>query len=115
MTKIDPKIGYPADSELRRLLAKVIKQCPKSRDQIAEEMSVSKFMLDGWTAPSKNGVRFPAAFITSFCEATGNDQVARWVLGTRLRKVLELGERELEVRTLRKELLKTKRRTNATR
>jgi|GEM_PF-1534570 hypothetical protein len=113
------KIGRPKspDSELRELLAALIKRCSKSRAQIAEQMSVhagqpiSKRMLDDWTAESKKAARFPAAFIEAFCEAVGNDDLQCFVMGERLRTIVELRNKQVRwlADSLRAELFNRKR------
>lgn len=114
----EAKIGRQdsPDTVLRQLLTTLFRQCSKSRERIAEELSlhagqlISKHMLDDWTAESKKPARFPAFLIQSFSEVTGSDQLQRWVMGPRLRKLLEFAERELEVRELCRELLKSGKR-----
>ena len=67
-------------------LSRAIKGCPKSRYQVAGEMSellgveVSRHMLDAWTAESKELHRFPAEFVPAFCIVTGCNEPMR-VLG----------------------------------
>lgn len=62
---------------LRHSYVAGLKQCPLSRWEVAGRMShllgveVSKYMLDAWTAESKNGHRMPAEYIPAFCAATG--------------------------------------------
>lgn len=64
---------------LRLALVLALKTCPLSRWQIAGKMSellgreVSKFMLDAWTAESKEGHRFPAEYLPAFCVATSDN------------------------------------------
>lgn len=100
------------DATVRELLAKVIRRCAKSREQIADEMSnlvgrqITVAMLNGYTAPSKEPARFPAAFVCAFCEATGDDRLQRLVLGPRLSKLLEFGELQLAAGELREQLLR---------
>jgi hypothetical protein len=67
-------------------------------------------MLDDWTAESRRGTRFPASLIQTFCEVIGSDQLERWAMGPRLRKLVEFAERQLEVRELRKDLLRSEKR-----
>lgn len=33
---------------------------------------ITKFMLDAWTAESKDGHRFPAEYLPAFCQVTGD-------------------------------------------
>jgi hypothetical protein len=104
------RIDTNPDIELRTLLTRLIRRCPKSRETIAEEMSVhaglriSKYTIDGWTAKGKKNqkrLRFPAFLIATFCQVTGSDELHRWAAG-RLRTALEFGERALEALERRK-------------
>lgn len=106
MPKSEQEIGTDLDIQLRRLLTVLIRKSPKSREQIAEEMSVhagisiSKHMLDDWTAERREvsrRSRFPAFLIQSFCEVTGSDQLQRWAVGPRLRRLLEFGETAADI------------------
>lgn len=89
------------DLRLRELLTQIIRQCPKKRTQIAEELSdslgqrVTVHMLNDFTSESKKPARFPALFIVPFCRVTGDDRLQRFVMGPRLRKLVEFAEREL--------------------
>lgn len=70
-------------AQLRAALTKSIKRCTLSRWEIAGRMSmlvgqeISKYMLDTWTAESKEGHRFPAEYLPAFCEATGSHRPLR--------------------------------------
>ena len=61
---------------LRLSICAAIKQCPMSRWEIAGRMShllgqeISKYMLDAWTAESKDGHRMPAEYLPAFCMVT---------------------------------------------
>ena len=65
--------------EIRAEMVRAIKQSRLSREEIAERMSeligrtISKEMLDAWTAESKRLHRPPAEFLPAFCVATGSD------------------------------------------
>jgi len=89
------------DSMIRKIVSEVMHHSTKSRAQIADEMSqlvhveVTANMLNGYAAPSKTGVRFPAAFIHAFCQVTGDDRLQRLLLSPVLRKKVEIVEREL--------------------
>jgi hypothetical protein len=89
------------DGELRRIVARAIHRCPKSRDQIADELTrcvgatVTVHMLNNYTAEGKRPARFPAAWVLPFCVVTNDDSLQRLVLGPRLAKLLELGEKTL--------------------
>lgn len=62
---------------LCRSLTRSINASDLSRWEIAGRMShllgteITKFMIDGWTAESKEGHRMPAEYIPAFCKATG--------------------------------------------
>ncbi len=118
MPESEVKIGLQ-DSALRELLSFLIKRSPMSREQIADEMSkslgqrISRHMLDDWTSECHKGARFPAVLIQAFCDATGNDRLQRWAAGSRLRKLIEFAERQLEVEERRTELLKSNPRRGA--
>lgn len=64
-------------TRLERALSEAIRKSGLSRWEVAGRMShllgqeVTKFMLDAWTAESKDGHRFPASFLPAFCAATG--------------------------------------------
>jgi hypothetical protein len=55
-------------------------------------------MLDDFAAPSKDGARFPAAWVVAFCEVTGDDSLQRFLLGPRLSRLIEIGELEISSR-----------------
>jgi hypothetical protein len=118
MPKFTEEIGIqqPVDSALRKLVTASIKRSGKGRLQIAAEMTlqigtrITKRMVNDWTAESKKPARFPAAFVVAFCEATGRDELQRYLLGARLRELVELGDRTVEwawaLRKVRQELAK---------
>jgi hypothetical protein len=89
------------DATIRKIVSEVMHHSTKSRAQIADELSqlvdveVTANMLNGYAAPSKTGVRFPAAFINAFCQVTGDDRLQRFLLSPVLRKKIEIVEREL--------------------
>lgn len=95
---IPQKFGLQ-DSELRKLLSRLIKQSSKKRFQIAEEMSgfaglpISESMLNDWTSEYHKSARFPAVLIESFCRAIGNDELQRRLVSARLRELIALGEK----------------------
>jgi hypothetical protein len=91
----------PAEDDLRHVLREAMKRSRKERDQIVGHMTlalgrtVTGSMLADFTrnASKKRQVRFPAAWVSAFCEATGDDELARFIMGPRLRELVELGER----------------------
>ena len=66
------------DRAFRETISDALKRCPSSRYQIAARMAeltdtdITKTMLDSWTAESKEQHRFPAVFLSAFCEAAGS-------------------------------------------
>jgi hypothetical protein len=65
-------------TRLCHALTNAIRQSGLSRWEIAGRMShllgqeVTQYMLNGWTAESKEAHRFPAEFLPAFCSATGS-------------------------------------------
>ena len=64
--------------QLRIAINEALKGCPLSRWEVAGKMShllgieITKYMIDAWTAESKDGHRFPAEYLPAFCEVTGD-------------------------------------------
>ena len=109
------KIGSPprdADSALRNLVTQAIRGCPKSREQVADELSirlgqrVSIHMLNDFSSQAKKSARFPGSFIEPFCAIAGDDRLQRLVMGPRLRRLVEFAEHELARECLGRELLR---------
>ena len=79
-TKAAPKKpgAYDVAAEIRGWASAALKGSPKSRYQVAAEMSeligieITKSMLDAWTAESKEGHRLPVEFVPAFCTVTNN-------------------------------------------
>ena len=71
--------------QLQAIICDCIKRCPLSRWEIAGRMSallnteISKYMLDTWTAESKEYHRFPAEYLPAFCEAVGSYEPLRFL------------------------------------
>lgn len=92
------------DVEIRRCLAEAMRLTCKSREQIADALSerigrpITVHMLNDYAALSKEGNRFPAAWVRAFCEVTGDDSLQRMILGPHLAALVELGEHELALR-----------------
>jgi hypothetical protein len=65
---------------LRVALSNALKNAPKSRETISDELSyylgvsISKFQIDAWVCESKEGHRIPAEYIPAFCTATGSHE-----------------------------------------
>jgi len=75
--------GLNIQYEFQGIITQCIKRCPLSRWQIAGRMSellnqeITKYMLDSWTAESKEYHRFPAEYLPAFCEAVGSFEPLR--------------------------------------
>ncbi len=92
-----------SDSEriFRRILGDVFSDFHGTRLQLAELLSaradrgISRSMLDAYSSPASETARFPAALILPLAEITGDDRLQRFVMGPRLRQLVEFAEREL--------------------
>lgn len=97
------------DSDVRKLLSRVIRKSHEKRVSIAQQLSaaldypVTVVMLDGFSAPSK-AARFPAAWVPAFCEVLGNYELQRLLLSPRLSLLLKLGDLSLDVARNEKEM-----------
>jgi hypothetical protein len=93
---------FATEALIRRTLSEAIRDCPKSRERIAEELSalvkspVTARSLDNYTAESRPGYRLPAVWVIPFCRVVGNYSLLRAVLGSHISRVLSLGERQIE-------------------
>ena len=63
-------------------------------------------MLDDFAAGNKITARFPASFVSAFCEACGDDRLRLELVGARLRKLIEFAEKILAAARDRRELRK---------
>jgi hypothetical protein len=77
--RAEPSAGeLDVRSSLKAALSAAMKQSPHTRNEIAARMSdltghaISKFMLDAYTAESKDFHRMPAELLPAFCVATGS-------------------------------------------
>jgi len=72
-----PAGSFDVDRQFRESVNAALKACPLSIYQVAARMSellgqeITASMIYSWTAESKNKHRFPAIFLSAFCEATG--------------------------------------------
>lgn len=86
------------DRQIRRALGTAIRRSAKSREQIAEELSlahdlrVSVHMLNNWTGDSKRERRVPAEVVPALCAVLGDDSLQKLLLSEEQRAKLELGE-----------------------
>jgi hypothetical protein len=75
--------GLNIQHHFQGIITQCIKKCPLSRWQIAGKMSellnqeITKYMLDTWTAESKEYHRFPAEYLPAFCAAVGSFEPLR--------------------------------------
>ncbi len=85
------------DQELRKILNKAIKNSPKTRNEIAEQMkiltgdNITKFSIDSWTAKSRNKWRFPLQYVVAFEIACETHDITAWLAQKRGCKLL-IGE-----------------------
>ncbi len=90
------------DLSFRAALSEVLASCAKNRRQVAEELScrigrkITVCMLNDYTATTKTAARFPAAYIKDLCEITGSDKLLRLLFTTEIRRMVDLGECELQ-------------------
>lgn len=108
--------------EIKEAVSRMLKVCPLSRFEVASRMSeltgvdISKFMLDSWSAESKEYHRFPAEFIPALCTITESNEILDLIAEKRevfilpgcdaLRaEVQHLEERIRELQTARKKRL----------
>ena len=74
---------------LRRLLAESIKDCPANAHAIASRMAeltghpITEHQLHAWTAPSREGWRFPLEYLPAFEAATETVAITAWLAATR--------------------------------
>lgn len=103
-TEVGPKTGPDIEKigrEVRRLLGEAMMRSGKNAADIADEMTkrlgrpVKRSTVYEFTRSDQPGLenRFPATWVSAFCDATGCDDLARFVMGQRLRELVELGER----------------------
>jgi hypothetical protein len=74
--------------QIKSIVTETLKACPMSRFEVAAGMSellgveVTKFMLDTWTAESKEDHRFPLEYAPAFCRVTGDYRLLRFICET---------------------------------
>ena len=106
----------PAEDEVRKVLRNAMSG--KDRDEIAAKMSdllgrtITASMLADFTrnGTRKRQVRFPAGWVSAFCESVVSNELALVAMGAELRGVVEL--RDEQVAWLAKSLLAEIQRTN---
>jgi len=98
--KTEPEI-VRLGAELRRLMTDAITRSRKTAPEVAEEMTkrlgrpITGSMIYQLTRNGDPGreVRLSATWVPAFCEITGDDRLQRWLAGSRLSGLIELGER----------------------
>lgn len=99
------------DIEMRHKISDLIKASPLSRHQIAAKMSelvghnISKDQLDSWTAESREGWRFPVAYLPAFEAAVETHDLLAWLADLRGAR-LSIGREALEAQLGKLETLK---------
>jgi len=74
---------------VRRLVADAIKDCPLNIHQIAARMSeltghaITEHQLHAWTAPSREGWRFPLEYLPAFEAAAETHVITAWLASVR--------------------------------
>lgn len=75
--------------ELRHLLSRMLKACPRSRYEVAARMSellgadISKYQLDAWTAESREPWRFPLEYAIALEVACESHALTEWLAAKR--------------------------------
>jgi hypothetical protein len=112
-THVDLSDTTSDSSFVRESLVSAIRQCGKSRAQIAEEMSeltgteVTVRRLNAFTAESREDYRFPMDLARAFCAATNNYELLFGIVGRSGLHVIT--ETEMELLRLGREYLRQKR------
>jgi hypothetical protein len=87
----------PGEGRLKEVIAKSLRRSGISRSRTADEMTrasgqrVTESMLNDWCAPSKKGLRFPAALVPALEQVTGDFELSRLLLCEEARLRLDLG------------------------
>jgi len=75
--------SFRRTESVQEALKITLKNCPLSRDEIADEMSrvlgekVTKNHIANWVAESKNGYRLPLEWTSAFCVVTNDTRVIK--------------------------------------
>lgn len=108
----DPKPGaLDIDNVFRHFLSDLIKASSVSRTMLAAKMSelvgheISKHQLDSWTAESRDGWRFPLAYLPALEVALDTHDVLAWLADLRGAR-LSVGRDALEAQLGKLEALK---------
>jgi hypothetical protein len=77
--------GMNIGIKIKNLISESLKKCPYSRHGIVVRMSeitgkeITYHALNSWTAESKDQHRFPAEFLSAFCQATGDYSILKLI------------------------------------
>jgi len=99
-------------AEIRHLISTVLKQCPRSRYEIAARMSellgvdVSKHQLDSWCAESRDGWRFPLEYLPAFEAACNTYEITEYIASQRGCS-LNIGEETLTAKLGQLEIMRS--------
>lgn len=103
------------DALIRATITASIRKCPKSREVIAEEMSVAldvrvtAKMLNTYSADAMQLNRLPAAWLRAFCLAVGSDALMRCVAETAGYRLIR--DEEIQLLEFGRQFLLSKRAT----
>jgi hypothetical protein len=82
-------------------------ECGLSREEIAKRLSlklgrlISTSILNDFTATTKAGARFPAAYVSAFCEVTGDNRLRLFLLDPSCDALREPGKKALSAAGVR--------------
>lgn len=109
-----PASSLPGELEyglaVRALLVEAIKACPNNAHWIAARMTeltghaISEHQLHSWTAPSREGWRFPLEYLPAFEAACETTSLTTWLAGVRGGRFLA-GREALNAELVRQERL----------
>lgn len=116
-SQLDLPLGRGVDLQRRTkaAVARALKNCPLSRDQIADRINetlenegspyrLTPATLDRWAAPSDSSHNIPAWLVAVFCQVTGSQDLLALpaealglaVVGEREKHLITLGEAQLQ-------------------
>src|SRR6266853_1887820 len=99
--KFEPEDDRPSpeDVRFRDLLSEVLslsdRKSLSSQLSVRSARRVSLAMLNAYATRSNNSAKFPAFLIPLLCDLLNDDRLQRFLMGPRLRKLVEFAEREL--------------------
>lgn len=126
-----PAAPMPVSMDFRRqvsaLVAQVLKDCPEDRYTVSARMGaltgreVSKLMLDGYTAESREAFNVPLYLVPALETATGSHLLSQWLASSRGGRLLlgrdvinaEIGRLQRQQKTTSEQLRRLLRCTEA--